>query len=122
MGRPKKEVKNDTVLIPDDVIGFKKTEDGGIQFELKPQEDKPVDTEAVYPKTNILLEKTKAEMEAGKQRVAFFEEQRRMNPPPMKSQKEAMAEGASSAVFRPNDFIEYAKNFKQQAMARSKDI
>jgi hypothetical protein len=74
-----------------------------------------------YPQTQKLRDKLDAEMAAGRAAVAAAAEARRLNPPKPPQPKEVAAQGTTVPVFRPEQFVEYAKNFKNQAQTRSKD-
>lgn len=88
-------------------------------------EDTPEETVAKqqtrYPQTQKLRDKLDAEMNAGKASVAAAAEARRVNPPRPPLPKEIAAQGDTVPVFRPEQFVEYAKNFKSQNQTRSKD-
>ena len=74
-----------------------------------------------YPQTEKLRAKLEAELAAGKAAVAAAAERRRLNPPPKPTDKEVAAQGSTTPVFRPADFVEYAKNFAKPERTRSKD-
>lgn len=74
-----------------------------------------------YPQTQKLRDKLDAEMNAGKNAVAAAQEARRINPPRPPMPKEIAAQGTTVPVFRPEQFNEYAKNFKSQHQTKSKD-
>lgn len=78
-----------------------KTEDGGVKFQHAYQaiEEK---TYTPPPITVRAFDKRAAEFEAGRQRVAIFEEIKRTRPKPVISEKERMSMGQSNPVFRPN--------------------
>lgn len=94
-----------------------------VQPELKV--DTPAETrekqEMRYPPTEKLRAKLAAEMEAGAKAVAAAAERRRQNPGNKPSAAEIAAQGSTTPVFTPNQFAEYAKNFKKPGQSRSKD-
>ena len=88
--------------------------------EKTPEELKAA-CEIRYPQTPKLRAKLEAEMAAGKQAIEAAQEARRLNPPRPPLPKEIAAQGSTVPVFRPDQFVEYAKNFKNQNQTRSKD-
>lgn len=88
--------------------------------EQTPEEIK-ADQAVRYPQTQKLRDKLDAEMAAGKASVAAAAEARRINPPRPPTPKEIAVQGDTVPVFRPDQFVEYAKNFKNQNHTRSKD-
>jgi hypothetical protein len=87
----------------------------------KTEEELTAEREVRYPQSPKLKAKLEAEMAAGKARIAEAAEARRLNPPRPPGPKEIAAQGTTVPVFRPEQFVEYAKNFKNQAQTRSKD-
>lgn len=73
-----------------------------------------------FPQTEKLRTKLEAEMAAGKAAIELAAERRRLNPPRPPSAKDVAAQGTTTPVFRPGDFVEYAKEFRNQAQARGK--
>lgn len=89
---------------------------------VKTEEEEKAERAQRYPLTPKLQAKLEAEMAAGKKRIEYAEEQRRLNPPQPPTEKELIATGKSTPVFRPDQFVEYAKNFKNKNPTRSKDM
>lgn len=110
-----------TDSVPQDMVNAKITPEGGVKFERTVQEKPNVLAENIYPHVKRAQDRLALEMEAGKAKVAAAEERRSKHVPAPLSSKERAAQGTSTPVFRPNDFTEYAKNFKSPAIARSKD-
>jgi hypothetical protein len=94
-----------------------------VQPEIKPEtpEELRATQNLRYPPTEKLRAKLEAEMAAGAKKVAEAAERRRQNPGNKPSQKEIAAQGTTVPVFTPNQFAEYAKNFKKPGQTRSKD-
>lgn len=113
-----------TSAVPQDIVKATPTVEGGIKFESATEEATevtPVEQAKVYPHVQKMQDKLKAELEAGAAKVAAAKERMASRIIIPVSASERLSQGRTTPVFRPNDFTEYAKNFKSPAIARSKD-
>lgn len=124
---PEASLPDKPLNLPDDVIRLVPNVDGGVKFQMviSDEENQPAtqaEREVLYPHTQRANDRLQAEMDLGRKRVAEAEARRRLNPPRVIPEKERMAQGNTTAVFRPGDFREYAAQFKAQHQTRSKDV
>lgn len=89
--------------------------------EVSPIQAAPVTPEKVYTLTPRAKARLDEEMAAGKRRIEHYAELQANQAAIVRSQKEAQAEGSTTPVFRPGDFMEYAKQFAQPGQTKSKD-